>query len=213
MSVPRTQKNAEPRLRQPTHRRLSPRSFRSTATKWLMPIPSASKGHMMGSLALMNAFFQPRMPATKSSIAVLSPRHESLAATCCCSEAFLRRSRSVWRRAGNRAASEPSGSPSISATESDKVEAVEIHHLVPRRHEVAHKRLTCVVAGIEFRDGSELRVRTEDDVNGGARPLDLPRPSGRAPRRRVRLGRTSATPCPCRAGSRRSRWSVPRVAW
>ena len=50
----------------------------------------------------------------------------------------------------------------------DKVEAVEIHHLVPRGGEVAHELLLRVGAGVRFRDGSELRVRTEDEVHGGA---------------------------------------------
>lgn len=40
----------------------------------------------------------------------------------------------------------------------DKVEAVKIHHLGPRRHKIAYKRLLRVVACIDFRDGSELRV-------------------------------------------------------
>src|SRR5437773_1357048 len=59
----------------------------------------------------------------------------------------------------------------------DKVEAVKIHHLVPRSHKVTHKCLMRVVAGIDFRDSSELRVRTEDEVDGGAGPLDLTRPA------------------------------------
>ena len=57
-----------------------------------------------------------------------------------------------------------------------KVEAVKIHHLVPRRHKVTHKRLLRVVAGIDLRDGSELGVRTEDEVDGGAGPPELARP-------------------------------------
>ena len=93
-----------------------------------------------------------------------------------------------------------------------QVEAVKIHHLVPRSHEVTHKRLLRVVAGIDFRDGSELRVRTEDEVDGGAGPLDLTRPAVAPLVEVLALGRTSATPCSCRAGSRRSRWSATRVA-
>ncbi|OIQ65392.1 hypothetical protein GALL_530500 [mine drainage metagenome] len=41
---------------------------------------------------------------------------------------------------------------------SGKFEAVKIHHLVPRRHEVFHKLLLRVRAGIDFRQGAELRV-------------------------------------------------------
>src|SRR5262249_7209662 len=59
----------------------------------------------------------------------------------------------------------------------DQVESVEIHHLAPRGHEVTHELLLRVVAGIAFRDGPELRVRTEDEVDGGAGPPDLPRPA------------------------------------
>ncbi len=63
------------------------------------------------------------------------------------------------------------GSASLKAFQhgSNEVEAVQIHHLVPRRHEVAHKLLLRVVAGIDFRDGSELRVRAEDEVDGACR--------------------------------------------
>src|SRR5262245_33110309 len=58
-----------------------------------------------------------------------------------------------------------------------KAEAVKVHHLAPRCHEVTHERLMRVVACIGFRDGSELRVRAEDEVDGGAGPLDLTRPA------------------------------------
>src|SRR5207237_2584681 len=53
----------------------------------------------------------------------------------------------------------------------DKVEAVKIHHLAPRNRKVPHELLLRVRASVDFRDGSELRVRTEDDVDGGAGPL------------------------------------------
>src|SRR5450432_490205 len=41
---------------------------------------------------------------------------------------------------------------------SGKVVPVEVHHLVPRRHEVLHKRLLRVITGIDFRDRPELGV-------------------------------------------------------
>ena len=56
-----------------------------------------------------------------------------------------------------------------------KVEAIEIHHLVPRSHEVTHELLLRVVICVDFREGSELGVRAEDEVDGGAGPLDLAR--------------------------------------
>src|ERR1022692_3542670 len=58
---------------------------------------------------------------------------------------------------------------------SDEVEAVQVHHLGPRRHEVFHKLLLRVRARIDFREGAHLRVRTEDQVDAGAGPLDLVR--------------------------------------
>src|SRR5690348_450332 len=58
---------------------------------------------------------------------------------------------------------------------SGEVETVEVHDLVPRRDEVTHELLLRVVTRVELRDASELGVRTEDKVDGGARPLDLAR--------------------------------------
>src|SRR5262249_50730388 len=49
-----------------------------------------------------------------------------------------------------------------------EVEPVKIHYLVPRRHEVANKRLRGIAAGIGFRDGPELGVRAEEEINGAA---------------------------------------------
>jgi hypothetical protein len=56
-----------------------------------------------------------------------------------------------------------------------KVEAIEIHHLVPRSHKVTHELLFRVVACVDLREGSELGVRTEDEVDGGGSPLELAR--------------------------------------
>src|SRR6266702_1952677 len=58
---------------------------------------------------------------------------------------------------------------------SAEIEAIEVHDLVPRRHEVTHELLLRVVSCVDLRDGTELRVRTEDEVDGGAGPLDLAR--------------------------------------
>src|SRR5262249_17697889 len=58
-----------------------------------------------------------------------------------------------------------------------QVEAVQIHHLAPRGRKVTPERLPPVPAGIAFRDGAELRVRTEDEIDGGAGPLDLTGPA------------------------------------
>src|SRR6266545_4231452 len=53
-----------------------------------------------------------------------------------------------------------------------EVEAIEVHHLGPRGHEVCHKLLLSVRACIDFREGTQLRVRTEDQVDTGAGPPD-----------------------------------------
>ena len=39
-----------------------------------------------------------------------------------------------------------------------QVEAIEVHHLDPRVHEVAHELLLPIVASVDFGDGSELGV-------------------------------------------------------
>ena len=45
---------------------------------------------------------------------------------------------------------------------SGKVEAVKVHHLIPRSHKVLHERLLRVVTCIDFRECSELGVGAED---------------------------------------------------
>ena len=57
---------------------------------------------------------------------------------------------------------------------SGQIEAIEVHHLAPRRHEVFHKLLLRVVACIDFRNGTKLGVRTEEQIDPGAGPLDSP---------------------------------------
>ena len=54
-----------------------------------------------------------------------------------------------------------------------EVEAIKVRHLGPHSHEVFHKLLLRVRARINFRECSELRVRTEDQIDTGAGPLDL----------------------------------------
>ncbi len=41
---------------------------------------------------------------------------------------------------------------------SSKVEAVEVHHLIPRRHKVGHELLLGVLTSIDFRQSPELGV-------------------------------------------------------
>jgi hypothetical protein len=58
---------------------------------------------------------------------------------------------------------------------SGEVEAVKVHDLVPRRDKVVHELLLGVLASIDFRQGPELGVRTEDEVDTGAGPLEFAR--------------------------------------
>jgi len=46
--------------------------------------------------------------------------------------------------------------------DSCEIEAVEVYHLGPRRHEVFHKLLLRVRAGIDFREDAELRVNRRE---------------------------------------------------
>ena len=59
--------------------------------------------------------------------------------------------------------------------ESGQVEAIQVHHLGPRRHEVAHELLLRVGLRVHLRERAELRVRPEDEVHAGGRPLDVAR--------------------------------------
>src|SRR5262249_2339385 len=52
------------------------------------------------------------------------------------------------------------------------VEAVGVHHLGPPRPEVLHELLLRVRASVDFREGAELRVRAEDQVDAGGGPLE-----------------------------------------
>src|SRR5271155_3983907 len=63
----------------------------------------------------------------------------------------------------------------ICHSRSGKVEAVQVHYLGPRRCEVLHKLLLRVPTAVNFRESAKLRVRTEDQVDTGASPLELVR--------------------------------------
>ncbi len=60
---------------------------------------------------------------------------------------------------------------------SGKVEAIEIHDLVPRSDEVTHELLFGVVTRVDLSDRPELRVRPEDEIDAAAGPLELARPA------------------------------------
>ena len=58
---------------------------------------------------------------------------------------------------------------------SGEAETVKVHDFVPRRHKVVQELLLGVRAGVDFRQGPELGVRTEDEVDTGGGPLELAR--------------------------------------
>ena len=58
---------------------------------------------------------------------------------------------------------------------SGEVEAIQVHHLVPGRDKVMDKLLLRVRTSIDFSQGAELGVRTEDEIDTRAGPLDFAR--------------------------------------
>ena len=56
---------------------------------------------------------------------------------------------------------------------SGEVETVKVHHLGPCRHKVLDKLLLRVRASVDLGQGPELGVRTEDEVDTGAGPLEF----------------------------------------
>ena len=58
---------------------------------------------------------------------------------------------------------------------SDEVEAVQVHYLVPHRYKVVQELLLGVLTSVDFRQGPELGVRTEDEIDTGAGPLEFAR--------------------------------------
>ena len=55
------------------------------------------------------------------------------------------------------------------------IEAIEVHHLVPRRDEVGEKLLLGIRAGINLSQGTKLGVRTEDKISAGSGPFYIAR--------------------------------------
>jgi hypothetical protein len=54
-----------------------------------------------------------------------------------------------------------------------KVEAIEAHHLIPGRYEVMDKLLLAVGTAVDLGEGAELGIRTEDQIDSRARPLQF----------------------------------------
>src|SRR5262249_30844301 len=62
-----------------------------------------------------------------------------------------------------------------SSPRSGEVEAIEIHHLFPGRHEVTHECLLAVIGVVDFLDRPVRCIRAEREVYLGAGPLELAR--------------------------------------
>src|SRR5213083_3172365 len=75
---------------------------------------------------------------------------------------------------------------------SGDIEPIEGHDLLPGGHEVTHELLRAVVARVDLRDGSQLGVRTEDEIDGRSGPLDLTRAA--IPTLELVLGRGGGLP-------------------
>src|SRR5688572_9994665 len=92
------------------------------------------------------------------------------------------------------------------------VEAIRIPHPRPCRHEVFHELLLRVRLCVKLGDGSELGVRAEDEVDGGAGPLGLAR--GAVATLVHVLIRAGCLPLRAHVeqGSRRSHWSTSQAA-
>src|SRR6059036_739681 len=58
---------------------------------------------------------------------------------------------------------------------SRKVEAIDVHHLGPGRDEVLDELRLRIRASVDLRQGPELGVRTEDEIDARGSPLDLAR--------------------------------------
>ena len=56
-----------------------------------------------------------------------------------------------------------------------EVKSVKVHYFVPCCYEVVQELLPRVLTCIDFRQGPELGVRTEDEVDAGAGPLQFAR--------------------------------------
>ena len=58
---------------------------------------------------------------------------------------------------------------------SSEVESVKVHHLIPGRYKVMNELLLGVLTSVDFCQGPKLGVRTEDEVDTGAGPLEFAR--------------------------------------
>src|ERR1051326_1131362 len=87
---------------------------------------------------------------------------EILAATASTSEIVDSRcSRAAQRSVGR----DQGAARRRTARRSREVKAVEVHHFVPRGHEVAHEFFLPGGAGVDLGNGAQLRVVAEDEID------------------------------------------------
>src|SRR5215510_13386351 len=65
--------------------------------------------------------------------------------------------------------------PKAYSLRSREVVAIEVHHLGPRRDEVLDELRLRIRASVDLRQGSELGIRTEDEIDARAGPLERAR--------------------------------------
>src|ERR1700730_9609108 len=65
--------------------------------------------------------------------------------------------------------------PTAYSLRSRKVEAIEVHHLGPRRDEVLDELRLRIRASVDLRQSPELGVRAEHEVDARAGPLERAR--------------------------------------
>ena len=56
---------------------------------------------------------------------------------------------------------------------SGKIETVKVHYFIPRCDKVVQELLPGVLTSVDFRQGTELGIRTEDEVGTGGGPLEF----------------------------------------
>src|SRR6266849_4049257 len=51
------------------------------------------------------------------------------------------------------------------------IKSIEVHHLVPRRHEITDELLLRIRAAVHFRERAKLRVGAKHEIDAGGSPL------------------------------------------
>jgi len=67
----------------------------------------------------------------------------------------------------------PQKPPPVFRRRSGQVEAVKVHYLVPGCHEIVQEFFLGIGTSVHFRQGAQLGVRTENEVDTGAGPFEI----------------------------------------